>query len=755
MSARRIAIYGVSDEVLTLVPALLRNSDVELVHVFHPRPPALMAWLEARNPAWARMLAPLVTSDARLFTRGGIEVVVDAGAGAPFATRFPEAVRRGVRVVGPLTARLLYGLAGRGAAHRAELLRTLRGLVRAFDFTVDRDELFSRLLEIAIAAVGAVRGSILLLDPASSELRMAAAVGIDPALWPLIRPRLGEGIAGRVAATGRPLHLRGRADPVRLPVLLERYDVAAALVLPLERGGEVIGVLNLHHPGREDAFEPEDVHFARRLARLEAELLGRAVEHARLRELAERGSSLREVQRVLSEPAGLSARLAGLCRLLARNLGGGIASLYLADEETGELRLAATSLADGACPPEVRMRPGEGVDGRAAARCEPVLLRGPGGRVAYAALPLVAGEALVGVLSLQAGGAAVRSDGIEEGLVEIARLTAAEIHRSRAEARVRERADRLAAIQEAGVRLLAASDPDALARTATSAAAVVLEAEHAVLRLRDPETGSLRIRAHAGALDPGEDRELFRLDQALARRVVRSGEALLIRRLDTDPELRRLRGGFSTALAAPLRVRDEVEGVLCVYDRIDPERFAPVPFGAGERELFERLVATVSAALEHRFPARRSAEGGGGPETGVVEQAGVAARLEDEILRAAGRRVGPAVITCRIANLARLAGEEADRREALLRRLGEAVSARVRDFDLVSRWGADGVAVLMPEPGHEPGERIAALARGVAEEMAAEDEEIELVFGYAVHPKDGSDADALLAAAAAARIRMV
>ena len=61
----------------------------------------------------------------------------------------------------------------------------------------------------------------------------------------------------------------------------------------------------------------------------------------------------------------------------------------------------------------------------------------------------------------------------------------------------------------------------------------------------------------------------------------------------------------------------------------------------------------------------------------------------------------------------------------------------------------------MPEPGHEPAERIAALARGVAEEMAAEDEEIELVFGYAVHPKDGSDAEALLAAAASPRIRMV
>lgn len=755
MSRRRLAIYGVSDETLALVPALLRNPEVELVHVFHPRPPALMARLEARNPAWARTLAPLLTSDPAVFTRGGLDAVVDAGAGAPFVTRFPEAVRRGLRVVGPLTARLLFGLAGRGLEHRAELLRTLRGLVRAFDFTVDRDELLARLLEIAIAAVGAARGSILLLDAGRCELSMVAAVGIDPALWPLIRPRLGEGIAGRVAQTGRPLHLRGRADPARLPLLLERYDVAAALVLPLARAGEVIGVLCLHHPAREDAFSAEDVEFARRLAALDAELIARAVEHARLRELAERGSSLREVQRVLGEPAGLPARLAGLCRLLARNLGAGIASVYLADEESGELRLAATSLADGSFAAEVRMRPGEGVDGRAAASREPVLLRGPGGRIAYAALPLLAAGRLLGVLSLQAGAGAGRSDGIEAGLAEIARLTAAEVHRSRVEARNLERATKLAALQEAGVRMLSAADLDALARLATSVASVLLEAEHAVLRLRDPETGSLRIRAHAGALDPGEERALFRLDQALARRVLRAREPILVRRVGADPELRQLGAGVATALAAPLRAGDEVLGALAVYDRIDPERFAAVPFRAGDVELFGRLVSALAAAVGRLLPDRGRGRPTGDPETGLAEAAALGPRLEEEILRASGRRAGPAVVLCRIANLARLGGADPGRRRQLLRRLGEAVAAQVRDSDLVARWGEDGVAVLMPEPGHEPAERIAALARGVAEEMTAETPEIELVFGYAVHPKDGTDAEALLAAASSPRIRMV
>ena len=57
----------------------------------------------------------------------------------------------------------------------------------------------------------------MLLDTEARELRVRVAAGVEPELWPKIRVRIGEGIAGRVAADARPLRLRGKADRQALP----------------------------------------------------------------------------------------------------------------------------------------------------------------------------------------------------------------------------------------------------------------------------------------------------------------------------------------------------------------------------------------------------------------------------------------------------------------------------------------------------------------------------------------------------------
>ncbi|RIL07909.1 MAG: hypothetical protein DCC71_01535, partial [Proteobacteria bacterium] len=65
---------------------------------------------------------------------------------------------------------------------------------------------------------------------------------------------------------------------------------------------------------------------------------------------------------------------------------------------------------------------------------------------------------------------------------------------------------------------------------------------------------------------------------------------------------------------------------------------------------------------------------------------------------------------------------------------------------------------LLPEPGAQPAERVARLARAIAESAAKEDGEAhaDLVFGHAHHPDDdGGGPAALLARASAPRLRML
>ena len=75
-------------------------------------------------------------------------------------------------------------------------------------------------------------GSLMLLDPERRHLCIRVAMGVEPELWPKIRVPLGEGIAGWVAAEGRPLRLRGRADSETYHIVRERTDVESALCVP-------------------------------------------------------------------------------------------------------------------------------------------------------------------------------------------------------------------------------------------------------------------------------------------------------------------------------------------------------------------------------------------------------------------------------------------------------------------------------------------------------------------------------------------
>jgi len=90
-----------------------------------------------------------------------------------FARFFPDVAERGVQVVTPLVARLLWGYAGGGNEQRkAELLQALHEVVESYNLTVDPDELFRRMLEIAVSITGAEGGSLMLLDEAGDELRV-------------------------------------------------------------------------------------------------------------------------------------------------------------------------------------------------------------------------------------------------------------------------------------------------------------------------------------------------------------------------------------------------------------------------------------------------------------------------------------------------------------------------------------------------------------------------------------------------------
>ncbi len=747
-----IAIYGVTDETLALIPVLLENAEIEIAGAFADDVVA------ARARAGTQRVSVPIDSDPALFSRP-LHAVVDAGAGRPFAEKFPD-VASALQVVSPLTARLLWGYGVSSSDRKSELLQALHEVVESVNLTVDPDELFARMLEIAKGVTGADGGSLMLLDAQKGELSIRVASGVEPELWPKIRVKLGEGVAGRAAAEARPIKVRGRADREQFQLSRERGDIESALCVPLVYEGRVLGVLNLHHTTRADAFDDDDLAFTEQLGRLDAEIIARAQEHECLRRQASRYAAVRAVREALGGGAAIEARLEALCTRVAALTPGGIATLYLLSDD--ELRLAATSLAGGGLGGEYRIALGAGVDGRAARDREPVFLDSEPGTLAYAALPLIAGDACLGVLSVQTNGAKGRpARALRETLLEIAAAAAEEIAHAEREARTSARATKVSAINESGVRLLSTRDPAEVARMTTSSGALILEADHAVLRLQDPESKRFVIKSYYGSADARSQEQLFKLDKKVCVDALRARQPHLLRNLAKEPAFAPHAGGIRSALAAPLKRDGRTIGTLSFYDKVAQDQFFPGLFSDDDLQVFARYVSYVERALENAaFHAATAKHRNFDEETGLPNADYWGRRLDQELARAAGRENALAIVACRIENLADVRRADTRRADRVLQRTAEALRNSCREFDVVARGGDAELLVLLPDPGPRPEERVAALARQVAEEVAR-DEALAtpvrpaLAFGYAAYPSEGADRAALLNRTKTPRIRMV
>ena len=116
--------------------------------------------------------------------------------------------------------------------------RTLSRLEEA----LDREALLRWLLGLATRATQAGSGSIMLFDEPSGELYLAFAHGLSETTMHRTRVRLGDGIAGRVAATGEAELITDNRHPGSRR---DRSQVSTAICAPINWENKLLGVLNI------------------------------------------------------------------------------------------------------------------------------------------------------------------------------------------------------------------------------------------------------------------------------------------------------------------------------------------------------------------------------------------------------------------------------------------------------------------------------------------------------------------------------
>lgn len=98
--------------------------------------------------------------------------------------------------------------------------------------------------------MGAGAASIMVVE--GDQLRLRASFGLSSEARAGRQQRVGEGIAGWVAASGEKIVLRGRVDDERFRG--SDPDAGESVVVPLRDGNDVLGVLNVKRPDLPDGF---------------------------------------------------------------------------------------------------------------------------------------------------------------------------------------------------------------------------------------------------------------------------------------------------------------------------------------------------------------------------------------------------------------------------------------------------------------------------------------------------------------------
>jgi signal transduction histidine kinase len=276
-----------------------------------------------------------------------------------------------------------------------ELLRQERAKVRALEdigvalgSTLDLNELLALVVARVSEVVDAERSTLYLIDEDQNELWSKIIQGEQLVE---IRLRMGEGLAGWVAQTGRALNIKDAYLDQRFDPFWDKrtgYRTRSIMCVPMKNHhGRTLGVIQALNK-RDGYFSAEDESLLSALAaqvavcvensKLFLSVVGKNMELLETKNRLERKvrelDVLVEIANVAAASGKLDDMLQGVLSRAMRAIDAEAGSILLSEERTGDLRFRC---AVGGAPEalkRVRIKAGEGICGWVAAHGEPQIV---------------------------------------------------------------------------------------------------------------------------------------------------------------------------------------------------------------------------------------------------------------------------------------------------------------------------------------------------------------------------------------------
>jgi signal transduction histidine kinase len=329
---------------------------------------------------------------------------------------------------------------------RFERLNLLYQVSNVIHSTLEPAEALQLIVREAVRLMRASSGSVVLINPTSGLLEIQASHNL-PASAARLKLRVGEGITGWVARTGKPACV---GDVTRDARYIEaRHGVKSELATPLEVNGELRGVLNVDSD-RADAFSADDQELLQELAVQAAKVIHNTWLYEQLRLKAGLFEALASVSRTINSTLNLDEALRAITREACQLMRARMCSLMMLDESREWLDLRASHGAGEAYLKKPRLSAAESVLGVVVRRKKPLQVPNVQtdsryqnievarreGLVSLLSVPLIFSGQAIGTLSIYTGRAYHFSDEEIRILGALAELSAIAIEKARLYERV-------------------------------------------------------------------------------------------------------------------------------------------------------------------------------------------------------------------------------------------------------------------------------------------------------------------------------
>jgi len=306
--------------------------------------------------------------------------------------------------------------------------------------TRDWDEMLRMVIDRTTSVMGAEVASLYLVERREGRLRLAATNGLNPRGIGRATLRIGEGITGWVANAHVPLFVRDVHDDPRwkrVPAVdVDRFT--SMLSVPLVMRDEVIGVLNVQTVEPRE-FDRAEMDFLQTIANQLAGIIDKARLHRDAERKLREVSALFEVSNVLTSTLDLDEVLALVVDRLVRVYPGSSGAIVLHGEADDDVRVRAGELGRSALQ----------ASHRAIEERRPIV------GDEDIALPLLAGDRLLGAAVLHVPGHAEFSDEEIAFVGTLANQAALAIDKASLYARERATTESLRELQRARADLIA------------------------------------------------------------------------------------------------------------------------------------------------------------------------------------------------------------------------------------------------------------------------------------------------------------